>query len=90
MATQRALAYLWNPCGAFIIDETPQGAGALYHAVAMRSSYGRCGFCDLEMADYAQPTQTFGAVPILIECGDELQLPPVPACLLYTSDAADE
>jgi len=33
-AAQRALAYLWAPCGAFIIDEAPQGAAALYHAVA--------------------------------------------------------
>ncbi len=36
-AAQRALAYLWAPCGAFIIDEAPQGAAALYHAVALRS-----------------------------------------------------
>ena len=31
------------------------------------------------MADYAEPAHTFGAMPIVIECGDELQLPPVPA-----------
>ena len=36
-----ALAYLWAPCGALIIDEAPQGAAQLYHAVALRSTYGR-------------------------------------------------
>ena len=32
-----------------------------------------------EVSEYAEPSQTFGALPIVIECGDELQLPPVPA-----------
>jgi len=78
-AAQRALAYLWVPCGAFIIDEAPQGAAALYHAVALRSCYGRVAAHEVELADYAEPSQTFGAMPIVVECGDELQLPPVPA-----------
>ena len=78
-AAQRALAYLWAPCGAFIIDEAPQGAAALYHAVALRSCYGRVAAHEVELADYAEPSQTFGAMPIVVECGDELQLPPVPA-----------
>ena len=75
----RALAYLWVSCGAFIIDETPQGAAALYHAVALRSCYGRVAAHEVELSDYAEPSQTFGAMPIVVECGDELQLPPVPA-----------
>ena len=75
----RALAYLWAPCGAFIIDEAPQGAAALYHAVAYRSCIGRRDAHEMELADYAEPSQTFGAMPIVVECGDELQLPPVPA-----------
>ena len=78
-AAQRALAYLWAPCGAFIIDEAPHGAAALYHAVALRSCYGRVAAHDVELSDYAEPSQTFGAMPIVVECGDELQLPPVPA-----------
>jgi hypothetical protein len=78
-AVQSALAYLWVPCGAFIIDEAPQGAAALYHAVALRSCYGRASAHGVEVSDYAEPSQTFGAMPIVIECGDELQLPPVPA-----------
>ena len=76
---QSALAYLWIPCGALILDEAPQGAAALYHAVALRSCYGRASAHGVEVSDYAEPSQTFGAMPIVIECGDELQLPPVPA-----------
>ena len=78
-AVQNALAYLWVSCGALIIDEAPQGAAALYHAVALRSCYGRASAHGVEVSDYAEPSQTFGAMPIVIECGDELQLPPVPA-----------
>ena len=78
-AALKALAYLWAPGGAFIIDEAPQGAAALYHAVALRSCYGRVAAHEVELADYAEPSQTFGAMPIVVECGDELQLPPVPA-----------
>ena len=51
----------------------------MYHAVALRSCYGRQNAHELEAADYAEPSQTFGAMPIVVECGDELQLPPVPA-----------
>ena len=76
---QHALACLWVSCGAFIIDETPQGAAALYHAVALRSTYGRAPAHELDVSNYAQPSQTFGATPIVVECGDELQLPPVPS-----------
>ena len=78
-AVRSALAYLWGPCGALIIDEAPQGAAALYHAVALRSTYGRDIAHSLEVADYAEPSQSFGAMPVVVECGDELQLPPVPA-----------
>ena len=75
----RALAYLWAPAGAFIIDEALQGAAMLYHAVALRSCYGRASAHGLEASEYAEPSHTFGALPIVVECGDELQLPPVPA-----------
>ena len=78
-AVQSALACLWAPCAALIIDEAPQGAAALYHAVALRSCYRRASAHGVEVSDYAEPFQTFGAMPIVIECGDELQLPPVPA-----------
>jgi len=38
---QKALAYLWAPCGALVTDEAPQGAAALYHALFVRSACGR-------------------------------------------------
>ena len=76
---QSALAYLYVPCGAVIIDEVPQGAAALYHACSLRATYGRASAYDLEIADYAEASQSFGAMPVVVECGDELQLPPVPA-----------
>jgi hypothetical protein len=63
---QKALAYLWAPSGAFIIDEAPQGAAALYHAVALRSCYGRVAAHEVELSDYAEPSQTFGAIPIVV------------------------
>ena len=77
---QTALAHLFVPAGALIIDECPQGTAPLYHALSLRSSYGRATAYDLELADYAEPGNSFGGLPIVIECGDELQLPPVPAC----------
>ena len=58
-ATQRALAYIWAPCGAFIIDEVSQASAALYHAVALRSCYGRVAAHKVELSDYAKPSQTF-------------------------------
>ena len=79
LAAQRALAYLWVSCGAFIIDEAHQGAAVLYHAVALHSCYARAAAHGVEVPDYAEQSQTFGAMPIVVECGDELQLPPVSA-----------
>ncbi len=76
---QTALAYLWVPCGAVVIDEAPQGATALYHAVSLRATYGRASAHQLEVADNAEASQSFGAMPVVLECGDELQFPPVPA-----------
>ena len=88
MKTQTALEYLWQPCGALIIDETPQGAAALYHALALRCMIGRASSHELEVADYAEPVMSFGAMPIVVECGDELQLPPVPATAGLFADLA--
>lgn len=75
----QALEYQWVQSGAYIIDEAPQGASALYHAVVLRSTYARASAHKLDLAEYADPSQSFAAIPVGIECGDELQLPPVPA-----------
>ena len=86
---QNALAYLWAPCGALIIDEAPQGAAALYHAVSLRCTYGRATAHGLEVASYAEPSQSHGAMPVVVECGDELQLPPVPASAGLFAEQSD-
>ena len=40
--------------------------------------YGRSAAHSLDIADYAEPAGSFGSMPVVVECGDELQLPPVP------------
>ena len=87
--TRAALASLWAPAGALVIDEVPQGAAALYHALALRSTYGRAAAHRLDIAEYAEPATTFGAMPVVIECGDELQLPPIPSTAGLFSDLAN-
>ncbi len=62
----------------FTIDEARQEAAALYHAVALHSCYARAAAHGVEVSDYAERSQTFGAMPIVVECGDELRLPPMP------------
>ena len=86
---QSALAYLWAPCGALIIDEALQGAASLYHAVSLRCTYGRATAHGLEVADYAEPSQSHGAMPVVVECGDELQMPPVPASSGFLAEQKD-
>ena len=87
--TRAALASLWAPAGALVIDEAPQGAAALYHALALRSTYGRAAAHRLDIAEYAEPAATFGAMPVVVECGDELQLPPAPSTAGFFADLAD-
>ena len=87
--TSVALASLWAPAGALVIDEVPQGAAALYHALALRSTYGRTAAHHLDIADYAEPATNFAAIPIVVECGDELQLPPIPPTSGLFADLAE-
>ena len=87
--TRAALASLWAPAGALVIDEAPQGAAALYHALALRSTYGRAAAHRLDIAEYAEPATTFGAMPVVIDCGNELQLPPVSSTAGLFADLAD-
>ena len=70
---------LWAPCRARIIEEAAQGATALYHAVSLRNTYGRAAVHGLEMADHAEARQSHGAMPVVVKCRDELQLPSAPA-----------
>ena len=65
-----ALASLWVPAGALIIDEASQGTTAVYHALTLRSTYGHAAAHGLDIAPYAEPATTFGSMPIVVECGD--------------------
>ena len=40
--------------------------------------YGRSTAHNLNIAEYAEPAGSFGCMPVVVERGDELQLPPVP------------
>ena len=53
--TEAALTSLWASAGALVIDEIAQGAAALYHALALRSTYGRTATHRLDIAEYAKP-----------------------------------
>ena len=64
--TRAALASLWTPAGALIVDEAPQGAAALYHALALRSTYGRAAAHHLDIAEYAELATTFDAMPVVM------------------------
>ena len=77
-ATLKALSCADVPVGAMIQDEFPQCLGQLEHAVALRATYARSATYKLRSSEYSATTQTFGAMPFVVKCGDELQLPPVP------------
>ena len=50
----------------------------MLHADALQKTYGRqSAFC-LDLSRYADASETWGRLPVVIICGDELQLPPVP------------
>ena len=64
--------------GAKILDEFSQTSAKLLHADAYRTTMARAALYSLRPDQYAQPDQTWGALPVVCVCGDELQLPPVP------------
>ena len=84
--TLKGLSALFVPLGMLIIDEALQAAAPLYHALSLRSSYGRQEAHNLDLSHYADSEETFGAIPFVIECGDELQLPPVPATASFFAE----
>ena len=78
--------------GAWVHDEALQTSAPLLHAAALRSTYVRQHKYNLDIARYAEPSQTMGKISFFAMCGDHLQLPPVPkssgllASLENTSD----
>ena len=75
---QKALTQVFANCGALLNDEFSMFTAPLYHALSLRITYGRSADHQLELSEYTEPSQTFGGIPIVIDFGDELQLPPVP------------
>ena len=69
-------------------DEFTQQSGALEHAIALRATYGRERYHNLECAEYAPPNMNYACIPYVITAGDPLQFPPVLATssLLAESD----
>ena len=75
---RRGLQREFVPKGALVNDEWSQDASMLYHGYALRSTYARAPYYNLDVSRYAERDQSFGAVAIMLDAGDELQLPPVP------------
>ena len=83
---RRALAAIWAPAGALVKDEFTQQPGALEHAIAVRATYGRERYHNLQCADYARPETNYASLPYVITAGDPLQFPPVPATSSLLAD----
>lgn len=80
-ATNKKTAeYRYGPLGAKIFDECSQYNARLWHADCYRTASARDAMYEsVQFYDYSEPQHTWGDLPIVIVCGDELQLPPVPA-----------
>ena len=76
---RRALAAIWAPAGALVKDEFTQQPGALEHALALRSMYGRERYHGLRCEDYARPRTNYASIPYVVTGGDPLQFPPIPS-----------
>ena len=78
--------------GAWVHDEALQTASPLLHAAALRTTYARQHAYKLDIARYAEPSETFGRISFFAMCGDHLQLPPVPKSsgLLASLDGASD
>ena len=76
---RKALTAVWAPAGALIKDEFSMQPGALEHAIAVRAMYGREQVHQLDPTLYSQPETSFASIPYLVNAGDPLQFPPIPA-----------
>ena len=66
------------PMGAFLKDEFSMMPGQMNHAAALLATYARQSKFRLRREDYAKPRERAGRVPVMLDAGDHLQLPPVP------------
>ena len=76
---QRALAAVWSTTGSLLKDEFSQQPGPLEHAICVRAMYGRERAHELKRAEYAMRETSYGSIPFVLDSGDPLQFPPVPA-----------
>ena len=73
-------SFRYGPLGAKIFDEFSQYNTRLWHADCFRTAAAREHvYKEVKFEEYADPNHSWGDIPIVIICGDELQLPPVPA-----------
>ena len=75
---QQLLGNIYGKAGAKLIDEFSPINAKLLHADAFITTLARAPLYKLQPECYAQCDQTWGALPVLVLGGDELQLPPVP------------
>ena len=75
---RKVFGVLYGNAGAKLIDEFSQVSGKLLHADAFITTLARAPVYNLRPECYALPEQTWGALPVVVIGGDELQLPPVP------------
>ena len=85
-SAMKKLQILHVPAGADIFDEFSQIQAALLHANCLRTAYSRRRAYDFDINTYATSAGLFGFMPIVLLCGDPLQLPPVPDTTSLLSD----
>ena len=76
---RKALTAVWAPAGALVKDEFSMQPGALEHAIAVRSMYGREQVHELDPTLYSETDTSFASIPYVLQAGDPLQFPPIPA-----------
>lgn len=64
--------------GALLKDEFNMMAGQMNHALSLLITYAREAKFRLRREDYAKPRERAGRFPVMLDAGDQLQLPPVP------------
>ena len=87
---QRNLAIIWAPAGAGIQDEFSQNSGNMFHAQALRGTYGRANAHGLVPEHYAEPQSNCASLPVWLQFGDHLQFPPIPATGSLFSDPSGQ
>ena len=84
---QQAAMRRFAQLGAKLFDEFSQALAKLWHADAYCTAVARAAHqsdnkqateLQVDTSKYAEKAHSWGGMPIVIVCGDELQFPPVP------------